>query len=59
LRLGKNVSRRSIKANETFDLTEVVSKVFTAGGVTKRVYQPLLFAFPEIKEGGEEDLSGI
>jgi hypothetical protein len=56
--VGHEISRPALRPNETRDITEVVSKVFTVGGVTKKVYQPLTFAYPDIKEG-EEDLPGI
>jgi hypothetical protein len=56
--VGNQVARKWLRPSETRTLTEVVSRVFTVGGVTKEVYQPLTFAYPEIKEG-EQDLPGI
>jgi hypothetical protein len=57
--VGHEIDRRTLlPSNGTPDITEVISKVFTVGGMTKMVYQPLTFAYPEIKEGGE-DLPGM
>jgi hypothetical protein len=56
--IGHEIIRYALSPSGTRDITEVISKVLTVGGVTKMVYQPLTFAYPDIKEA-EQDLPGI